>query len=110
MKIIIFLISLILFIPSSIYAGQVYGSLTERNRSVEPGVRIIIGCGPNTYKGVTDKYGSYNIYVPQRGKCNMTVFYGKERPTTSIYSYSDPIRYDFELVRDHQGRYVLRRR
>lgn len=110
MKQLIFLISLILLFPSFTYAGQVYGRLLERNRSVGPGVRIIISCHQNIYNGVTDSYGSYRIYVPRQGRCELTVYYRNQPTTTSIYSYNDPVRYDFELVRNREGRYFLRRR
>ncbi|MCI0453639.1 MAG: hypothetical protein L0Y68_01435 [Candidatus Dadabacteria bacterium] len=104
------LVILILLVPAFVRAAQVYGSLNEGSKSVGPKVRIEIACAGNTYPGETDGYGSYSIYIPQPGKCTLRVDYGGQWPEYEIYSYDDPVRYDFDLVRGNDGRYVLIRR
>jgi len=103
---------MILMFPTFAYAAQVYGNLKEGDRSVQQGVKVEIICGNQTYKGETDRYGSYSVYVP-RGKCTLRVNYpvnSNQWPQSDIYSYNDPVRYDFDLVRQPDGTYFLRRR
>lgn len=91
-------------------AAQVYGSITKENRSVGAGAEVSITCLGESYGGITDRYGSYSIYVPKLGKCAITVKYNNIKSDPFfIYSYNDPARYDFDLGRNN-GKYFLRRR
>ncbi len=110
MKKITMLLLLILFLPTFAFAGQIYGSLKIDNKSVGEGVEIKIKCGEAPYSGRTDPYGSYSVYLRQAGRCTLTVTYGgQESQPFGIESYEDPVRYDFDLVRQ-DGTLVLRRR
>ena len=109
MKTTVFLVFLILLFATFAFAAQIYGTLKEGDRSLEAGVGIDITCGNNTSSGQTDAHGSYSIYVNDRGRCTFTVHYRGQHPHTDIYSYADPVKYDFDLVQT-AGRYELRRR
>jgi len=103
------LVLLVLLFPTIAFAAQVYGSLKEGDRSLEQGIRIDITCGSNAYTGETDAHGSYSIYVRQTGRCTFTVHYRGQDPHVEIYSYNDPVKYDFDLVQTPGG-YQLKRR
>ena len=110
MKAIMLALLIILFLPTFSFAAQIYGSLREGNRSVGQGVKVDVVCSDGTHSVVTDGYGSFNHFVKQRGKCTMVVYYGGQTPSAVIYSYDDPVRYDFDLIKQGDGQYVLKRR
>lgn len=109
MKVIFCLVVVILLFAMTASAAQVYGTLKEGDRPVEAGVNIDITCDNSSYSGQTDAHGSYSIYVQRKGKCTFTVHYRGQHPHTDIYSYDDPVKYDFDLVQTPGG-YELRRR
>lgn len=112
-KVAVVLLSLFLF-PVSVFAAQVFGSLRFENRSVGEGVEIRVRCGDKGERGErsprTDRFGSYSEYLPA-GKCTFQVLWrGEWSMPYDIYAdQSDPVRYDFELVRI-QGQLRLERK
>ncbi len=100
--------------PVSTFGAQVFGSIKFENRSVGEGVDIRVRCGEKAEKGEknlkTDRFGSYSEYLPS-GKCTFEVnLRGEWSIPFDIYAdESDPVRYDFELVRI-DGRLKLERR
>ena len=93
-------------------AAQIYGNLKQDNRSVGQGVEISINCGGRAQQAFTDAYGAYSVYVPNSGKCTLTVNYGKggwSHPHP-VFSSDEPTRYDFDLVRNPDGSLSLKRR
>jgi hypothetical protein len=98
-----------LFFPRTVWAGQVYGSIEENGRPVREATEIEINCGGRPFKGQTDKYGSYRVHAAEKGKCSFKITHNNQEVTTEVYSYDNPVRYDFELVVD-RGRYTLRRK
>jgi hypothetical protein len=110
MKKIAVLFLVIFLCPLVASAAQIYGSLKEGGKSVGAGTTVVIWYGDKQYSVNTDQYGSYSIYVPNTGKCGIeVVFRGQRTPRFSIYSYPNPARYDFELVRDNNGYHLERR-
>ena len=105
MNVKILLLSLFLF-PTAAFAGEVYGTLKEGDKPVGAHIRVEIVCGRNPYSAQTDQYGSYRLYVRDLGRCTLRVPYKNQTPEFAIQSYSDPERYDFQLV-PVDGRYVL---
>jgi hypothetical protein len=104
---------LILLFPTFALAGQIFGSLKQNGASIGKGTAVLIKCSESEkYEGQTDGYGSYNIYVPRAGKCGFTVYYGgRWSPAYFVYSdQTDPVRYDFELVRQPDGSFKLERK
>jgi hypothetical protein len=92
------LIALIFLFPSFSYAAQIFGSLRKQGGAPVAGA-IEINCGGQIYRGNADANGSYSVFVPRQDKCNLTVFYeNRTSMPMPIFSYSDPTRYDFELL------------
>jgi hypothetical protein len=109
MKKIVTTILLGLLLPVSVCAGQIYGSLREGGRSVPAKVRFETICKDQTYAGETDGYGGYRANVG-RGKCTFKVYYKGQTPTFDLYSYDNPVRYNFDLELQANGQYLLRRK
>ena len=109
------LLLVFLMFPVSTFAAQVFGNIKFDNRSVGEGVLIRIRCPEKMGKEEkylkTDRFGSYSDYLPA-GKCTFEVNYGNEWtiPYDIYADESDPVRYDFELVRNGDGRLRLERK
>jgi len=99
----------VLLLPLSVYAAQVYGRLKEDGRAIPAKVKIEVVCNGQTYTGETDSYGSYSVYASVKGRCVFKVYYKGQSPTFELYSYDNPVRYDFDLVLQN-GQYTLRRK
>src|SRR3990172_12083899 len=109
MKASIALILLVMFFPSIALPGEIYGIIRESGKSVGQGVRIEITSNNITYSEETDKYGSYRIYVPEKGQCLLKLYYKEQSPVIAIYSYENSLQYDLILVKK-DGQYSLRRK
>ena len=100
---------LVLWFSSAARAGKIYGSVSEGGKPVAQGVKIEVGCGANNYAAVTDAYGSFKLFVPDKGKCLLKVNYQGQAPSFEINSYEGSVQYD--LILEKQGsQYTLRRR
>jgi hypothetical protein len=113
MKKIAVCVLLIVFLPMLAVAAQVFGSLKYEDRSVGQGVDLKIQCvGEKEVWAKTDAYGSYSAYLPRPKKCGLQVSFGKQ--WTDVYDIypdeTDPVRYDFELVKRDNGTLFLRRK
>ncbi|MBI4528839.1 MAG: carboxypeptidase regulatory-like domain-containing protein [Deltaproteobacteria bacterium] len=107
MRALMVLLVLVVMGSESALAAQIYGSLVQNGKPV-PGIEVyVVDCAGCQAK--TDAYGSYRIYIPTSGKFTLKVRYGSGELSHLIYSYNNPVRYDFELV-NQAGQYVLRRR
>ena len=91
-------------------AGQISGRLTDANRPLPEGVRVAVNCGGDVRETATDRFGSYRVYHPRAGECTMEVRYGPRPAIAPVVSYAEPVTFDFELVRNRDGSYQLRRR
>lgn len=103
------LIAIVALLSATVYAAQVYGSLRENNQPVGANVRVEVNCNGNVHAANTDASGAYNIFAGETGKCTLKVSYKGHDVVTDVYSYANPVRYDFDLVFEN-GRYILRRR
>src|SRR5262245_21914695 len=102
---------LILLLPGFATAAQIFGSLKEGDRPIAQGVQVRVQFDKSIpSSGATDGYGSYNLFVKPKGKCTFSVYYGGAWVSIDVYSYDSPVRYDFDLIRQNDGRYMLRRR
>src|SRR5262245_66390039 len=86
-------------------AGQIFGSVTSGGRPV-PRAAIVIDCRGEGAGGATAGDGSYRIPVSQQGRCILRLkdYAGAE---AVVFSYPNPAQYDFELVRQNDGRFAL---
>lgn len=112
MKKIIICFSLIVLMPAIACAAQVFGSLKFEDRSVGPGVQIRARCENEKEIWIkTDNFGSYSMYSRAR-KCSIDVnFRNQWSEAIDVFpDGTDPVRYDFELVRRPNGALYLRRK
>ena len=89
--------------------GKIYGSVAEGGKPVGQGVEVEITCGTNAYTSQTDAYGSFRLYVKDRGKCTLKVRYQKQSPSFEINSYDGSVQYDL-ILEKKDSQYTLRRR
>ncbi len=102
------LIPLILF-PSITLAGEIFGTLREGGKALKKGIKVEVVTPKKTYTALTDAYGSYRLYVVEKGKCTLKVYYNNQTPSFDVYSYDKSIRYDMSLeLKD--GTYSLKRK
>ncbi|MGI8735166.1 MAG: hypothetical protein ACR2LM_17915 [Pyrinomonadaceae bacterium] len=71
-------------------------------------MKFEVFCKDGNFSGVTDGFGAYSINVG-RGKCTFRLYYKNQTPTYDLYSYDNPLRYDFDVVLQN-GTYILRRK
>jgi hypothetical protein len=103
------LLLLILGITGAAYAGKIYGSVSEGGKPVEQGVKVEVTCGANNYAAQTDAYGAFKLFVPDKGKCALKVYYQGQTPSFEINSYEGSVQFD--LILEKQGaQYTLRRK
>jgi len=108
MKRVISIIGLAILFASTVNAAQVFGTVREDGRPLN-GVRFEVFCRDGTYTGVTDNDGAYNLTVG-RGRCTFRLYYKNQTPSYEVYSYDNPLRYDFTVVTQENGNYLLKRR
>ncbi len=102
------LLALALSCPLAL-AGEVYGTITEGGKPVAPGVKVEIAVTGKVYNGETDKFGSYRIFVKEKGKCTLTVHLKEQSPSVGLFSYDKSTRYDW-VVETKDGKLSLRRK
>ena len=109
MKRALLLVLVILGWAAAAYAGKIYGSVSEGGKPVAQGVKVEVACGANNYAAQTDAYGSFKLFVPDKGKCALKVHYQGQTPSFDINSYEGSVQYD--LILEKQGaKYALRRK
>ena len=95
--------------PLPLFAGEIRGTVTEGGKSAGQGLGIEVRCGDKAYQVTTDKYGSYRLFIPEKGKCTLTVTYQGQQASREVISFNESTRYDFVLQKDG-GEYTLRRK
>lgn len=102
------LIWILLFVPSIIMAGEIYGTIAMGKRPVGQGWIIEVKCGTSVVRTRTDRYGSYSIYIHETGRCELRVYGVKG--IVMVYSTKTPVRYDLVILKDQKGNRYLRRK
>lgn len=102
------LLALVLM-SSYVFAGEVYGTITEGGKPVAEGLKVEISVSEKVYNGETDKFGSYRIFVKEKGKCTLTVHIKDQSPSIELFSYGKSRRYDWILERK-DGTLLLQRK
>jgi hypothetical protein len=100
-------LAFLFYVPVQAHAGNIYGSLWLGGKPV-PKAEVVISC-PGRHSAQTDGDGSYQVFVPEKGRCNFQVTYGGKSGVTDVASYDNPIKYDFDLLPQGSG-YTLSRR
>lgn len=105
---------LILLLPMIAFAAQIFGNLKYGDRSVGEGIEILIRCDGerDEWRTRTDAYGSYSVYLPRPRKCRLQVYFANQwsEPSDVYPDQTDPVRYDFELMRRNDGTIYLVRK
>ena len=101
-------IVMFVLLPAFAVAGEIHGVVTTNGKPIGPGVAIEVHCADHVYSIVTDKYGSYRLFLPETGTCQLQVKYQDQAPSRDIVSFDDSTRYDLTLEKDGD-QYVLRR-
>ena len=97
-------------VPAVVYAGQIYGTIVFEGKGVK-NVAIEIQCGKeDPVMGMAAADGSYRINVPHQGQCTVTLPSYEGRPSAAIFSGPNPAAYNYELVKNADGKYELKRR
>ena len=109
MKCLSFLAIVILLSVSSAIAGELFGTIAEGEKPVAQGVKVEVTAGDKTYSTETDKFGAYRLFVKEKGKCLLKVYYKEQTPGFSVASYEKSTRYDFVLTQK-DGKYTLERK
>ena len=101
---------LAVLLPFSVYAGEIFGSITEGDKSVGEKVKVeIVAANKATYTTETDKNGSYRLFVKEKGKCKFTVHFNEQTSSAELFSYDKSLRYDW-IVEAKEGKYSVRRK
>jgi len=99
-----------LFASAVLSAGQIYGTIVADGQPVKD-TDIEIKCGDEApTKGKTAADGAYRINVPQQGQCSLTLPAYAGKPSAMIFSAPNPALYNFEVVKNAEGKVELRRR
>lgn len=99
-----------LFASAVLSAGQVYGTIIAEGQPVKD-TDIEIKCGEEgPTKGKTAADGAYRINVPQQGQCSLMLPTYAGKPSATIFSTPNPALYNFEVVKNAEGKVELKRR
>ena len=99
-----------MLVPAVLSAGQIYGTIVEGGKGLKE-VAVEIKCGSNdAVAGKTSADGAYRLNVPQQGQCTLTLPSYEGKPSTMVFSTSNPSVYNFELAKGSDGKYELKRR
>ncbi len=104
----IFITMLCLALPlSSALAGEIYGTLKEAGKPVKAGTKVEAKCAKGSYSAETDKLGSYRLFVPEQGKCTLSVKSDGGAAQMTVHSFEDSARYNLVLDKK-DGKAALR--
>jgi len=78
-------------------AGEIYGTVKEGGKPVKAGTKVEVKCAKGSYTAETDKLGSYRLFVPEQGKCTLSVKSGDVPPQMIVHSFEDSARYNLVL-------------
>src|SRR5512135_884607 len=94
----IFLAMLCLAISySAALAGEIYGTVKEGGKPINAGAKVEVKCSKGSYSVETDNLGSYRLFVPEQGKCTLSVTSGGDSPQMTVHSFEDSTRYNLVL-------------
>jgi len=78
-------------------AGEIYGTIKEGGKPIKAGTKVEVHCAKGSYGAETDKLGSYRLFVPEKGKCTLSVKSGDGSPQMTVTSFEDSARYNLVL-------------
>jgi len=87
--------------------GELYGTIKEGGKPIKAATKIEVKCAKGSYTTETDKLGSYRVFVPEQGKCALSVKSGDVAPQMTVHSFEDSTRYNLVLEKK-DGKPALR--
>jgi hypothetical protein len=78
-------------------AGEFYGTIKEGGKPAKAGTKVEVKCAKGAYSAEADKLGSYRLFVPEQGKCALSVKSGGVAPQMTVHSFEDSTRYNLVL-------------
>ena len=88
-------------------AGEIYGTIKEGGKPIQAGTKVEVKCAKGSYGTETDKLGSYRVFIPEQGKCTLSVKSGDVAPQMPVHSFEDSARYNLVLEK-RDGKPALR--
>ena len=94
----VFLATLCLAIScTTALAGEIYGTVKEGGKPIKAGTKVEVKCAKGSYSAETDNLGSYRLFVPEQGKCALSVKSSDGSPQMTVHSFEDSTRYNLVL-------------
>jgi len=91
-------------------AGEIYGRIVSDSGSVNAAV-VVVKVNSEEKKVKTDeKRGSYRVVLKESGTGTIEVEFKDEKLKAEVASYDRSVRYDFEIVKNEEGKYELKRK
>jgi len=78
-------------------AGEFYGTIKEGGKPIKAATKVEVKCAKGSYSAETDKLGSYRLFVPEQGKCTLSVKSSDGSPQMTVHSFEDSSRYNLVL-------------
>jgi hypothetical protein len=91
------LLTMVCFSASIALAGEIFGTISESGKLVPAEVKVEIAVSEKQYAGETDKFGAYSVYVKEKGKATLTVYFKDQKPTAEVLSFDRSTRYDWNI-------------
>ena len=112
MRVIVLVVLSIALLATNASAGKIFGDISLGEKPIAAGVKLKLtrpGTAAVADTAVTDKFGSYKLFVKEEGKATLTVFYEGKALELPVFSNKEATRYD--LVVEKKGdRLTLRRK
>ncbi len=91
------------------FAGEMFGTIKEGGKPIAKGTKIEVVAAHKTYSVETDNYGSYRLFIPEKGKVTLKLNVNKQSASIDLFSYEKSTRCDLYLEQK-EGRYNLKRK
>jgi hypothetical protein len=79
-------IALVVIVASPAHSGEFFGTIKADGKALPKGVKIEITSPAKTYTTETDAYGSYRLFVTEKGKCELKIYYKTKTPSFTVFS------------------------
>ena len=109
MRTTVLMLPVLFLFASRVTAGELYGTITDGGKPIVSGVKVEITASGNSYSAETDKFGSYRVFVKEKGKCTLTLHVRDQSPAVGLVSYDNSTRYDW-ILETKDGKLSWRRR
>jgi len=112
MRFIALVITSLTLLATNAFAGKIFGDISFGGKPVAAGVKLKVtkpGGAAVADTAVTDKLGSYKLFVKEEGKATLTVFYDGKALELPVFSNKEATRYDL-VVDKKDDKLTLRRK